>query len=74
MAVRAKKAKVLLPVVKPVPVDVIHVQYYRLAVPLGPDATRLAGVRHATRAGLGATRAAVAVVTLAGAQPGRAPR
>ena len=32
------------------PVDVIHVQYYRLAVPLGRDATRLAGVRHATLA------------------------
>ena len=40
VTVRAKKAQVLLPVVQPVAVDVIHVQYYRLAVPLGRDATR----------------------------------
>ena len=50
MAVRTEEAKIALPVVQPVPVDVIHVQYYRLAVPLGLDATRLACVPHTTLA------------------------
>jgi hypothetical protein len=50
VAVRTEKAKIIPSVVEPVPVDVIHVQYYRLAVPLGLDPACHAGVRHATLA------------------------
>src|SRR5262249_28610227 len=50
VTVRTEKAKILLPVVQPVAADVIHVQYYRPAVPLGRDATSLAGVRYAALA------------------------
>src|SRR5207237_10680091 len=50
VAIWTKKAEVSLPVVQPVPVDVIHIQYYRLAVPLGVDATCRAGVGHASLA------------------------
>lgn len=41
MTVWAKESKILLPIVQPIPITMIHIQYQRLTFPFWPQPTLL---------------------------------